>query len=210
MQFADHFSGVASSYAAHRPGYPAELFRWLAAMAPRHRLAWDCACGSGQSARPLAKIFEHVSWPPTPAPPRSFPPLVPERSCLPSSPAASAPIADHAADLVTVAQALHWFAEREVLRRDPPRHVSRRSVRGLDLRSAADHQPGCGERHAPLLLRNCWALLAAGTTTGHGGLRLCRAADGGIPGSGYSRWLPGGLCLSSWAFFGVGPPPRAT
>ena len=41
--FKDHFSTVADGYAAHRPGYPPELFDWLAAQAPA------TACAASQS-----------------------------------------------------------------------------------------------------------------------------------------------------------------
>jgi len=57
VEFPDHFSGVASDYAAFRPQYPAALFDWLASVCQRHDVAWDCACGSGQASRPLASHF---------------------------------------------------------------------------------------------------------------------------------------------------------
>ena len=56
----DHFSRQASLYARHRPRYPARLFSYLAAVAPGHRLAWDCGTGSGQAAVGLAEHFEQV------------------------------------------------------------------------------------------------------------------------------------------------------
>ena len=112
MRFADHFSGVSSAYAAHRPGYPAELFRWLATVTPRHRLAWDCACGSGQAARPLTETFARgVATDASAAQVFSAPD--PGEIVFAVAAATSAPIADHAVDLVTVAQALHWFANDE-------------------------------------------------------------------------------------------------
>ena len=49
-QFHDHFSSVAEQYASFRPSYPAALFDYLTAMCPGRRLAWDCACGSGQAS----------------------------------------------------------------------------------------------------------------------------------------------------------------
>ena len=60
MKVLDHFSAVASDYAAFRPQYPAELFEWLALVCPRHDVAWDCACGSGQASGSLVSFFDWV------------------------------------------------------------------------------------------------------------------------------------------------------
>ena len=54
------FSSVASEYARFRPGYPEELFDWLAHVSPAKDAAWDCACGSGQASVPLAARFARV------------------------------------------------------------------------------------------------------------------------------------------------------
>jgi len=112
VEFTDHFSEVARSYAAYRPGYPAELFGWLATVAPRLQLAWDCGCGSGQAARPLAEIFARVV-----ATDASAAQVLSASGSgnivFAVAPARSAPIADGVVDLVTVAQALHWFADEE-------------------------------------------------------------------------------------------------
>ncbi|MCW5898120.1 MAG: class I SAM-dependent methyltransferase [Flavobacteriales bacterium] len=58
--FPDHFSDVASAYAAHRPHYPAELFAWLASIPPGRALALDTGTGSGQAALGLAAHFDRV------------------------------------------------------------------------------------------------------------------------------------------------------
>src|SRR5262245_51411858 len=58
--FHDHFSSVASRYADFRPHYPAALFDYLATIAPRESLVWDCAAGSGQATIDLASRFEKV------------------------------------------------------------------------------------------------------------------------------------------------------
>jgi SAM-dependent methyltransferase len=54
------FSGLAKSYSESRPGYPPELFAWLASVAPGHGLAWDTATGNGQAAIGLAERFDQV------------------------------------------------------------------------------------------------------------------------------------------------------
>ena len=104
----DHFSQYSGDYAQYRPGYPEELFSLLARECAHHELAWDCGTGNGQAARALARHFERVlatdlsreqisaatgadniTWRAAPA----------EESGLPAQ----------GTDLITVAQALHWF-----------------------------------------------------------------------------------------------------
>jgi len=60
MEFKDHFSSQSEIYFKSRPGYPDELFRFLASLAPAPGLAWDCATGNGQAAVPLAGYFKKV------------------------------------------------------------------------------------------------------------------------------------------------------
>jgi SAM-dependent methyltransferase len=105
--YADHFSRLAPAYASCRPGYPDELFTYLAGLLDRHELAWDCAAGSGQATVPLARIFQRVLATDASAAMLDQAPRHPgieyrvagERSGL----------GPGTADLVTVAQALHWL-----------------------------------------------------------------------------------------------------
>jgi SAM-dependent methyltransferase len=107
-RFPDHFSAVAGAYAEFRPVYPPELFRWLADVAPRRRLVWDCATGTGQAARPLAEWFERVVA--TDASDRQIASAAPHPGVeFRVAPAESSGLEDRSVDLVTVAQALHWF-----------------------------------------------------------------------------------------------------
>ncbi len=107
-EFPDHFSGHASDYARYRPDYPPALFDYLAELSPRRRLAWDCATGSGQAAVPLASRFERVIA--TDASARQVDEAAPHPRVLYAvATAESAPLPDGSVDLVTVAQALHWF-----------------------------------------------------------------------------------------------------
>jgi ubiquinone/menaquinone biosynthesis C-methylase UbiE len=124
MSFSDHFSGVASEYAEYRPLYPAALFDWLAEVAPRRGLAWDCATGSGQAAVAMAARFDRVIA--TDASAGQIAAATPDpRVEYRVAPAEASGLEPGSVDLVTVAQALHWFdrpaffAEaRRVLRRD--------------------------------------------------------------------------------------------
>jgi SAM-dependent methyltransferase len=104
----DYFSTQAKTYAAFRPTYPRELFAFVASIAPRRTLAWDCATGSGQAAVALAEDFDRVI-----ATDMSAEQL---RNARPHpnieyrvATAEHSGLSDHTADAVTVAQALHWF-----------------------------------------------------------------------------------------------------
>lgn len=108
MNFQDLFSKRAALYASCRPGYPHELFEYLASLTPRHTLAWDCATGNGQAAVPLADSFESVVATDASAEQIAHAAPHPRVSYRVAS-------ADHSGlnarsvDLVTVAQALHWL-----------------------------------------------------------------------------------------------------
>jgi SAM-dependent methyltransferase len=108
LNFPDHFSGHARQYAQFRPGYPPELFNSINALTPEHELAWDCGTGSGQAAERLAGYYKRViATDPSAqqvgnalhAPRVLYLVAQAERSCLGTA----------SVDLVTVAQALHWF-----------------------------------------------------------------------------------------------------
>jgi SAM-dependent methyltransferase len=108
MSSTDHFSRQAAQYRASRPSYPAELFAFLADVAPARNLALDCATGNGQAALGLAEHFALVlatDLSPAQLAHRSSHPRVDYVAAT----AERLPVADGAVDLVTVAQALHWF-----------------------------------------------------------------------------------------------------
>jgi SAM-dependent methyltransferase len=112
VKFSDHFSGVASDYAAFRPQYPGPLFDWLASVCQRHDVAWDCACGSGQASRPLASHFNFVVG--TDASPTQVAAAqAAENIRFVVAASERTPLANGAFDLVTIAQALHWFLGEE-------------------------------------------------------------------------------------------------
>ncbi|MGA7144830.1 MAG: class I SAM-dependent methyltransferase [Desulfobacterales bacterium] len=106
--FKDHFSAASKQYSRYRPDYPAELFTFLTSITPGHDLAWDCATGSGQAARGLAKYFHKVIA--TDASERQIENAVRhERILYHVAPADKTAIEAQSIDLITVAQALHWF-----------------------------------------------------------------------------------------------------
>lgn len=104
----DLFSTQASQYARFRPHYPEELYRFLLANVPQRDLVWDCATGSGQAALRLAQDFERVEATDMSAS------QIANATAAPNirysvTPAEKTPFPDRHFDLVTVAQALHWF-----------------------------------------------------------------------------------------------------
>lgn len=108
MSFKDHFSGHASDYARYRPHYPAEMFTALASLAPTGELAWDCATGNGQAAVALAAHFARVIATDASAPQiENAEPN--ERVEYRVAPAESSGLETGTVDLISVAQALHWF-----------------------------------------------------------------------------------------------------
>lgn len=106
--FSDHFSARASAYAAFRPRYPTELYAYLGSRCAGHGLAWDCGTGNGQAAVDLAEGFARVLATDASAAQLAYAHAHPRvlyregREADSGLPAASA-------DLVTAAQALHWF-----------------------------------------------------------------------------------------------------
>ena len=108
MSFKDHFSTGSPDYAAFRPGYPPVLFAWLAGLCERRERAWDCATGSGQAARELAGHFKQVIASDASAQQiqaaKSFPGVEYRVAAAEAS-----GLENDSVDLITVAQAVHWF-----------------------------------------------------------------------------------------------------
>lgn len=108
MRFHDHFSGHASTYRDARPLYPPALFDWLAREAPSRTLAWDAGCGNGQASVAIAERFERVV---ATDPSANQIANADARANIDYrvEPSEQCSLASASADLVTVAQALHWF-----------------------------------------------------------------------------------------------------
>ncbi|MEL6868183.1 MAG: class I SAM-dependent methyltransferase [Pseudomonadota bacterium] len=108
MSFKDHFSAHAATYQQYRPLYPWRMYRWLASRVGAQPTVWDCATGNGQAAHDWVHYAERVVATDASvaqiqnarAHPRiSFAVASAERSGL----------APASVDIVSVAQALHWF-----------------------------------------------------------------------------------------------------
>ena len=108
MAFQDHFSGHASTYREARPLYPDVLFDWLATQTPKRDLVWDAGCGNGQASVALAARFARVF---ASDPSASQVQSAEARANIDYrvEPAEQCSLPSASVDLVTIAQALHWF-----------------------------------------------------------------------------------------------------
>lgn len=106
--FDDHFSALAARYATYRPRYPAALLDLLADLAPRHGVAWDVGCGSGQLSVALAARFDQVIAT-DPAQAQLDHAEPDPRVSYRCAPAEASGLPDASVDLAVAAQAAHWF-----------------------------------------------------------------------------------------------------
>jgi ubiquinone/menaquinone biosynthesis C-methylase UbiE len=108
MTEAPDFSGIAESYSVSRPGYPRELYEWLASVVPRREVAWDTATGNGQAAVDLAAHFDRViASDSSDAQIRHAKDHA--RVEYRIAPAEASGLPQSSVDLVVAASALHWF-----------------------------------------------------------------------------------------------------
>ncbi len=108
MSFKDHFSTQSRDYSRFRPAYPKALYQYLASIAPATQRAWDCATGSGQAAIGLAPHFHKVIA--TDASEAQIANAVAANGVeYRVAPAEHSGLDAASMDLVTVAQAVHWF-----------------------------------------------------------------------------------------------------
>ena len=130
MNFNDHFSSSADTYRRFRPRYPVALFKHLASLCRDRNLAWDCATGSGQAAISLAPLFREViatdasrtqiAQAPQDSDNLTYVVARVERSGLDAD----------SVDLITVAQALHWF-DIDTFSREADRVLAHQGIVGV-------------------------------------------------------------------------------
>ncbi len=108
MAFKDHFSRQADQYTQFRPRYPAALFQYLASLPNRRDRAWDCGTGNGQAAVDLAEYFAEVVATDPSSSQIAHAEQHPKVQYWVAS-AEECTLSENSVDLVTVAQALHWF-----------------------------------------------------------------------------------------------------
>ncbi len=108
MTFKDLFSSGSNDYARFRPLYPRALFEYLSRLCATHELAWDCATGNGQAAIELARYFKRVVATDASAQQLQQARVHPSVHYQVAK-AEEAPFEKQVVDLITVAQAFHWF-----------------------------------------------------------------------------------------------------
>lgn len=104
----DNFSTQSADYAKFRPVYPQALIDYLISLCEDHKYCWDCGTGNGQFALQLAEKFEKVFA--TDISQRQLDNATQKSNIEYSKqPAEQTNFSDKHFDLITVAQAAHWF-----------------------------------------------------------------------------------------------------
>ena len=102
------FEQGGKDYATYRPQYPEEVTSYLSSIAPETKLAVDVGCGTGQLTQHLSTSFYQVVGidPSSEQINNAFKANNINYQC---SPAEKLELPDNCVDLITVAQAAHWF-----------------------------------------------------------------------------------------------------
>ena len=104
----DNFSLQSDDYARFRPQYPQHLIDYLLRLVNQRAKCWDCGTGNGQLAVQLSAHFEEVHA--TDISEKQLANATQKQNIFYSKqPAEKTSFADHQFDLITVAQAAHWF-----------------------------------------------------------------------------------------------------
>ncbi|KAK9726028.1 hypothetical protein RND81_05G185400 [Saponaria officinalis] len=112
---AQLFVKQAQAYAKTRPTYPNKLFEFIASKTPAYDLVWDVGTGSGQAIPPLAELYKNVIGTDTSEKQLEFAPKLPNVTYHQTPPNMSIDQINQmigpqsSIDLVTIAQAMHWF-----------------------------------------------------------------------------------------------------
>jgi len=104
----DNFSSQSDKYAQFRPTYPDALYTYLLSIVPARDNAWDCGTGNGQVAQVLVQSFKKV-FATDISPQQIENAFIHERIEYSVQPAENTFFPDSSFDLITVAQAVHWF-----------------------------------------------------------------------------------------------------
>jgi SAM-dependent methyltransferase len=111
---ATSFAGVAGAYERARPGYPDEAVRWLAGERPCDVV--DLGAGTGKLTRSLVALGHRViAVEPLSEMLVQLRTAVPEATAVEGG-AEAIPLPQESADVVTAAQAFHWFVHGPALR----------------------------------------------------------------------------------------------
>jgi SAM-dependent methyltransferase len=111
---ATSFAAVADAYERSRPGYPEDAVRWLVGEEPRDIV--DLGAGTGKLTRSLVALGHRViAVEPLPEMIAHLRKAVPGVTAVEGG-AEAIPLAAGSADIVTAAQAFHWFDHGPALR----------------------------------------------------------------------------------------------
>ncbi|KAL1554661.1 putative methyltransferase [Salvia divinorum] len=105
----------SKQYSEGRPNYPQELFHFILSNTPSHELAWDAGTGTGQVASSLAKLYKNVIATDISPKQLEFAEKLANITYQCTSPSMSMEElqkkvgSESTFDLVTIAQAMHWF-----------------------------------------------------------------------------------------------------
>jgi SAM-dependent methyltransferase len=104
----DLFSKQADIYAKYRPNYPGALIDFVLSFVAQKDSAWDCATGNGQAAFLMAPFFQSIKA--TDISQKQIDNARQhERITYSTGSAEKSGFEDNSFDLITVAQAYHWF-----------------------------------------------------------------------------------------------------
>lgn len=104
----DLFSQNSSLYQQRRPSYPSDFVSEILKYVPTRHFAWDCGAGSGQLTLLLAPYFEQLVATDISRAQLQNAPYLDNVSYQVQS-AEHTDFAAQSFDLITVAQAIHWF-----------------------------------------------------------------------------------------------------
>jgi SAM-dependent methyltransferase len=106
--FKDHFSKQSDLYVKYRPLYPKELYAYLSSLTEKHELAWDCGTGNGQATIGLTDFYTKI-FATDPSEAQISNAIQHPKIKYKIQKAETTSLAPHSVDLLTIANALHWF-----------------------------------------------------------------------------------------------------
>ena len=107
-EFKDFFSKQSDFYAKFRPVYPNKVYEILSSLCKKHELAWDGGTGNGQAALGLTPFFSKIIATDASSNQIEHAKTHAQIKYIICK-AEQTPIENHSIDLITIAQAFHWF-----------------------------------------------------------------------------------------------------
>ncbi len=108
MDYIKHFGEDSQAHLQFRPDYPDALYEYILSFVSERNLVWDCGTGNGQAAVKLANYFQEVIA--TDINATQLAAATQKKNIQYQAwPAEKTGIKNVSVDLVTIAQALHWF-----------------------------------------------------------------------------------------------------